>query len=305
MAVRQLPAHESAGLLERLGTEVRSLRARRGMTRKTLAAASGVSERYLAALEQGRGNLSVRLLERVARALETEPGRLLDARERQTPEQRLITELTRALSGADQKAALRMLYERFSVPADSKRRIALVGLRGAGKTTLGRLLAERLDVPFVGLVSVIEGLAGMSVSEVFSLSGEAGYRRLEEQALYETLNRHERCVIETGGGIVTEPKLLNTLLTTCFVLWLRTRPEQYMQRVVAQGDLRPMLNHPDAMANLRRLLDERAPFYGKAHATVDTADRGVAASLELVLGALPVNLFPADSAPGPAPPQSV
>ena len=142
----------------------------------------------------------------------------------------------------------------------------------------------------MGLVGVAEGLAGMSVAEIFSLSGEVGYRRVEEQALYETLNRYERCIIETGGSIVAEPTLLNTLLTTCFVVWLRTSPEQYMARVVAQGDLRPMRNRPDAMADLRRLLDDRRPCYGKAHATVDTTDQSVAESLQDLLRCLPRTL---------------
>ena len=164
---------------------------------------------------------------------------------------------------------------------------------------MGQRLADNLNIPFVGLASVIEGLAGMSVSEVFSLSGELGYRRLEELALYQTLNRNESCVIETGGGIVAEPKLLNTLLTTCFVIWLRTAPEQYMERVVDQGDLRPMLNRPDAMANLRQLLDEREPFYAKAHATLDTTDQSVEESLRRLLQLLPQNLVGTKSALAP------
>ena len=290
MVTRNISPSEPVDLLEHLGGRVRGLRALRGMTRKTLASQSNVSERYLAELEQGRGNISIRLLGRVADALEIELSQLLDARDNQTPEQSLIIELARELSVED---------ERFAVPERSKQRIALIGLRGAGKTTLGQRLADHLDIPFVGLVSVIEGLAGMSVSEIFSLSGEPGYRRLEEQALYETLNRNESCVIETGGGIVAEPRLLNTLLTTCFVIWLKTSPEQYMERVVAQGDLRPMLNHPDAMANLRRLLDEREPFYAKAHATVDTTDQVVEESLRRLLESLPQNLIGTKSVAAP------
>ncbi len=297
MAAPPIPVHDSAALLARLGSQVRSLRAQRGMTRKALALSSHVSERYLAELEQGRGNISIRLLGRVARALDTEVGGLLQSADDQSPEQRLIVELTRALSVEDQKAALHMLYERFAIPTASKQRIALIGLRGAGKTTLGQRLADRLGIPFVSLASVIESLAGMNVAEIFSLSGETGYRRLEEQALYETLNRNGSCVIETGGGLVADPRLLNTLLTTCFVVWLRTYPEQYMERVVAQGDLRPMLNHPDAMANLRRLLEERKPFYGKAHATVDTTDQAVEESLQALIAALPNTLAGAADAP--------
>ena len=290
MATNPIHLRDSDGLLERLGLRVRYLRTRRGMTRRTLAAASRVSERYLADLENGRGNISIRLLARIATALESGIAELLDSAAVQTPEENLMVEFVRALPPEDQKRALQMLYERFAVKPGIKRRVALVGLRGAGKSTLGQQLAERLDLPFVGLVGVVEGLAGMSVAEIFSLSGEAGYRRIEEQALYETLKRYERCIIETGGSIVAEPTLLNTLLTTCFVVWLRTSPEQYMARVVAQGDLRPMRNRPDAMADLRRLLDDRRPCYGKAHATVDTTDQSVAESLQDLLRCLPRTL---------------
>ena len=290
MIMRKTPPQESVDLLQHLGGRVRDIRALRGITRKTLALRSRVSERYLAALEQGRGNISIRLLGRVANALEIEPNQLLEVCDNQTQEQNLIIDLARQLSIEDQKAALQMLYEGFVASEPSKQRIALIGLRGAGKTTLGQPLADRLNIPFVALASVIEGLAGMSVSEIFSLSGELGYRRLEEQALYQTLNRNGNCVIETGGGMVVEPKILNTLLTTCFVIWLKTAPEQYMERVVNQGDLRPMLNRPDAMANLRQLLDEREPFYAKAHATLDTADQPVEESLRRLLQSLPQNL---------------
>ena len=278
---------EPAGLLTRLGSRVRSLRQRRGMTRKSLAMHSCVSERYLAELEQGRGNISIALLGRVAKALQIELSHLLRAEENQSPEQSLLEELIRGLSPEEHKAALRMLYERFSPPARGKRRVALIGLRGAGKTTLGKLLAEQLSLPFVRLVGVIEGLAGMSVSEIFSLSGEAGYRRLEEQALMETLRRSESCVIDTGGSIVAAPDILDVLLTTCFVIWVKTYPEQYMQRVIEQGDLRPMLNHPNAMANLRRLLAEREPSYSRAHAVIDTSDKSVDDSLAEILTTLP------------------
>ena len=290
MATQSIPLHDTDGLLERLGRQVRLLRARLAMTRRALAARAQVSERYLADLESGRGNVSVRLLGRIAAALETEMTDLLESAENRTAEENLLVELVRALPEEQQKQALQLLHDRFPVAPGHKRRVALVGLRGAGKSTLGQRLAERLDLPFVGLVGEVEGIAGMSVAEIFSLSGEDGYRRIEEQALHETLDRFERCVIETGGSIVAEPTLLNTLLTTCFVVWLRTRPEQYMARVVAQGDLRPMRNRPDAMADLRRLLEERHPCYSKAHADVDTTGQTVAESLDDLLHCLPRNL---------------
>lgn len=290
MAANSIPLQDADGLLKRLGLRVRTLRSGLAMTRRNLAGRARISERYLADLETGRGNVSVRLLGRIATALETEIADLLESAGSRTPEELLLVEFVHALPAEEQKQALHLLYNRFTVAPRTKRRVALVGLRGAGKSTLGRQLAKRLNIPFVGLVGVVEGIAGMSVAEIFSLSGDAGYRRMEEQALHETLNRFESCVIETGGSIVAEPRLLNALLTACFVVWLSTTPEQYMARVVAQGDLRPMRNRPDAMSDLRRLLDERHPYYSKAHANVDTSDQTVAQSLDDLLHCLPPHL---------------
>ncbi len=266
---------ESERLLQVLGERVRTLRAHRQMTRKALARESQVSERYLAQLEQGRGNISVMLLARVAAALRTDLSDLLRMREKHTAEEVLISDLLRDLSPDTHKAFLQMLSENFSVPVESRRRIALVGLRGAGKTTQGQLLANHLEVPFVHLGSEIELLAGMSASEIFSLSGQTGYRRLEEKALMQTLREYDRCVLETGGSIVTDQKLLNTLLTTCFVVWLHAEPEEYMRRLVQQGDVRPMENQDDAMSDLRRILSERDEYYARAHAAIDTNGKGV------------------------------
>ena len=266
---------KSGQLLGVLGDRVRSLRAHRGMTRKVLARDSGVSERYLAQLEQGQGNISVVLLARVAAALRIEISDLLRMRERHTAEEVLISDLLRDMSPDTHKALLQMFSEQFSVPLDARRRIALIGLRGAGKTSQGRLLAKRLEIPFVHLGSEIELLAGMSTSEIFSLSGQSGYKRLEEKALMQALRKHDRCVLETGGSIVMDTSLLNTLLTTCFVVWLYTYPEEYMRRIVAEGDVRPMQNTDDSMSNMRRILAEREEFYSKAHASIDTSGKTV------------------------------
>ncbi len=256
-------------LLESLGRKVRALRAGRGMTRKMLAVDSAVSERYLAQLEQGHGNISIALLQRVARALRADLGELLLTGNEITAEQVLINELIQRLDTNDQHRALQLLYQNFSSSHECKR-IALIGMRGAGKTSLGSRLAEHIVVPFVQLVTEIERLGGMPVEEILSLSGQDGYRSLEERALFDVLARMEKCVIETGGSIVSETSLLNTLLTTCHVVWIKASPEEHMQRVIDQGDMRPMQSNDDAMEALRRILDVRDPFYAQAHTVIDT-----------------------------------
>lgn len=269
----------SVNLLEDLGGKVRALRAGRGMTRKMLAADSNVSERYLAQLEQGKGNISIGLLQRVAVALRINLGDLLGGNKDITAEQVLIKELIQRLDHNDQHRALQLLYQNFSASNDGGR-IALVGMRGAGKTSLGSRLAEYLEVPFVQLVTEIEQLGGMPVGEILSLSGQDGYRHLEEKALFDVLARLDKCVIETGGSIVSESALFNVLLTSCFVVWIKALPEEHMQRVIDQGDMRPIQSNDDAMAALRRILEVREPFYAQAHVTVDTADSALEKSFQ-------------------------
>ena len=277
-------------LLERLGQKVRALRAGRGMTRKMLAADSAVSERYLAQLEQGQGNISIALLQRVALALRTDLAALVRGGKAVSAEQVLINELVQRLDTDDQHRALQLLYQNFSPSHDCKR-IALVGMRGAGKTALGSRLAEQLDVPFVQLVTEIEKLGGMPVAEILSLSGQDGYRSLEEKALFDVLARMEKCVIETGGSIVSETRLLNTLLTTCYVVWIKALPEEHMQRVIDQGDMRPIESNDDAMAALRRILEARNPFYAQAHTVIDTAGNKLEESYGQLVASLPENCF--------------
>lgn len=278
-------------LLHVLGERVRALRAARSLSRKVLAEQSGVSQRYLAQLEQGTGNISVVLLARVAEALRVSVTDLLATDPAVTAEQCLIGSLIREMSPDLQKASLNMLKDRFAVPAEARRRVALVGLRGAGKSTLGRRLAAELDVPFVYLGGEIEQLAGMSASEIFSLSGQTGYRRFEERALIKVLGEHEHCVIETGGSIVTDDKLRETLLGTCFVIWLYARPEQYIERLVRQGDIRPMQNQANALADLREILAERESAYRRAHASLDTAELTVDECVHALVQAVPETAF--------------
>jgi XRE family aerobic/anaerobic benzoate catabolism transcriptional regulator len=259
-----------------LGERVRSLRARKGMTRRALAQASEVSERHLANLELGVGNASILVLRQVAQALGSPLAELLGDETTASPEWLLVRELLR---GRDEESlrrgriALAALYGEAVTPDARASRIALVGLRGAGKSTLGRLLAEHLEVPFVELNAEIERVAGCGPAEIHNLLGPVAYRRYERRALEEVIQRHERVVIATPGGIVSEPATFNLLLAHCTTVWLKAAPEEHMQRVVAQGDLRPMAGNREAMEDLKRILAGRAAFYGKADFSVDTSGK--------------------------------
>lgn len=273
-------SRESLELLALIGERVRGLRARRGMTRKVLAADSSVSERYLAQLEHGHGNISIARLLDIANALGVETTELMRGEAEISAEFSLIDELVRRLGPAEQKQALGLLRQKFSGHSGQRRHIALIGLRGAGKTTLCTLLAEKLEWPFVRLAGEIERAAQLRISEIFSLSGQKGYRRLEEQALLEAIERPEPCIIEAGGSMVAEPNTFNTLIASCFVVWVRAMPEEHMQRVIGQGDMRPMAGNPQAMQDLKGILEEREPYYAQAHAILDTSNQTVSASFD-------------------------
>ncbi|CAN7293081.1 helix-turn-helix transcriptional regulator [Cupriavidus necator] len=270
-----------------LGERIRSLRASRGMSRKDLARGAGVSERYLANLETGTGNASVLLLRQVARALDVPlPVVLAEVDglngEQATAFAQMVQWLAQLPAG--DLARVREACRHALAPAESgdarHRRIALIGLRGAGKSTLGRALAAARDVPFVELNTVIEQEAGASLSEIHSLYGQAAYRRYEMRALERTLREHDRLVLATPGSLVSEPATFNLLLSQCYTIWVRTSPEEHMARVVAQGDMRPMEGNREAMADLRRILQARAPLYDRADISIDTSGQDAAASLQ-------------------------
>jgi XRE family transcriptional regulator, aerobic/anaerobic benzoate catabolism transcriptional regulator len=268
--------------LRLLGERVRETRARRGMTRKILARDSGVSERYLAQLETGQGNVSILLLRQIAQALDTPVQALvLDGPE---PPVDLVhtTEFLRRLPAMELVEARRLLVEHFGgVDLDARRgRIALIGLRGAGKSTLGAMLADRIEAPFLELDRLIEQESGVSLSVIFDLYGQSGFRRLERRVLDQVIERYPRFVLATGGSLVSEPATFERLLTMCFTVWLRATPEEHMERVIAQGDMRPMADNRESMSDLQRILDVREPLYRKADATIDTGGCSVEESLQ-------------------------
>lgn len=261
-----------------LGERVKALRAQRGLTRRALSQAAGVSERHLANLEYGVGNASLLVLQQVAAALHCPVAELVGDMTTATPEWLMLRAM---LEGRDEATLHRVRQAvaaalggdaapRAGVQTASAR-VALLGLRGAGKSTLGGLLADELGVPFVELSQDIERLAGCSTSEIQALYGQNAYRRYERRALEEAIASHSAAVIATPGGLVSDPASFNLLLSQCTTVWLRAAPEDHMARVIAQGDMRPMSANPEAMDDLKGILAGRAAFYSKADLTIDTS----------------------------------
>jgi|HubBroStandDraft_1064217.scaffolds.fasta_scaffold12424_6 XRE family aerobic/anaerobic benzoate catabolism transcriptional regulator len=275
------PENGEAAYLRLLGERIREARARRGMTRKLLARDSSVSERYLAQLEAGQGNISIALLRQVAQAMGLPLADLVRDEPDRPVELTLLIQTLGRLSSKELHEARRLLADAFGAAVESERRhrIALIGLRGAGKSTLGMLLARDLGVPFVELDREIERDCGTQLAEVFDLYGQAAYRRYERRALEAVIERHDRAVIATGGSIVSEPATFDLLLSACYTVWLTARPEEHMSRVMAQGDYRPMAGNAEAMEDLRQILGGREALYRKADAVVDTAGKTVEQSL--------------------------
>jgi XRE family transcriptional regulator, aerobic/anaerobic benzoate catabolism transcriptional regulator len=273
----------------RLGERVREERARRGMTRKNLARDSGLSERYLAQLEGGKGNVSIKLLRRIGDALNLPLTRLVGAEPNEPAELRRIIEILRRLPPERLSEVHALINAHFAVPdrGSRNRRIALIGLRGAGKSTLGGRLARHLDVPFIELDAEIERDFGLSLSEIFILSGQSAYRRSERRVLDSVLDRHPSFVLAAGGSIVAEAETYDELVSRCFTIWVKASPEEHMSRVIAQGDLRPMSDNREAMADLNRILAARAALYARADAIVDTTGSTVEASFREMLTVLP------------------
>jgi XRE family transcriptional regulator, aerobic/anaerobic benzoate catabolism transcriptional regulator len=282
---------EKATLAE-LGSRVRAWRARRGMTRKQLAADSGLSERFLADVEGGKGNVSINSLEAAARALNISILELLQDSPR--PALARIQSVLSRLDDAQLDKAYALVVGSFGLGDDKGRdkRIALIGLRGAGKSTLGAQLAAQRGVPFVELDREIEREAGTSMNEILLLHGQAGYRRYERRALFRIAEDHaDGVVMTTGGSIVSERETFDVLQSRFYCVWLKASPEEHMSRVVAQGDMRPFDAtrgaSAEAMEDLRRILASREALYARADAVVDTAARTVKQSLKDLERAVP------------------
>ncbi len=282
-----------------LGSRVRDLRNRRGMTRKTLAHESGVSERHLAQLESGEGNISILLLRRIATVLSISLEELFapnkqDAQQNNeqnneqnsSQTQTIFRFLERLPSHRLAEAANRLMRD-FG-PEQNLRlsRVALIGLRGAGKSTLGSKLAAERKVSFIELDHEIEKDTGMPLPEIFSLYGQSGYRAIEKRTLERVLRASDRAVISVGGGIVSEKETYDYLLAHCYTIWLKAQPEEHMSRVIAQGDFRVMAGSDRAMEDLRGILESREPLYRKADASVDTSGDSVEESFIKLTAAL-------------------
>jgi XRE family aerobic/anaerobic benzoate catabolism transcriptional regulator len=277
------------GFLEQLGQRVRTMRALRGMSRKVLAKVSGISERYIAQLESGKGNVSIVLLRRVSNAMGAHLEDLIPATE-PAPDWPVIRDLLRkATPGQIAQARDALSGHGASPHRMSFSGIALIGLRGAGKSTLGKTLAKQIGWSFVELNKEIEAQNGLSVAEIIALYGQEGFRRMEQAALGQLLARKELMVLATGGGIVSEPVTFDLILQSFYTIWLKAMPEEHMARVRGQGDLRPMADDRSAMAELRTILLSREPLYARASAVVDTSGLSVdAAASRLVDAVAPV-----------------
>jgi XRE family aerobic/anaerobic benzoate catabolism transcriptional regulator len=266
------------GFLEQLGRRVRTMRGLTGMSRKVLAKVSGISERYIAQLESGKGNVSIVLLRRVANALGTPLEDLIPGSE-PLPDWPVIRDLLRKAAPNQIAQAKELLSGSASAPMQRGfAGIALIGLRGAGKSTLGKMLADRIGWSFVELNKEIERQNGLSVPEIINLYGQEGFRRMEQAALVQLLARKELMVLATGGGIVSEPVTFDLILKSFYTIWLKAQPDEHMARVRKQGDLRPMADDRSAMAELRNILVSREPLYARANAVVDTAGLSVDAA---------------------------
>ncbi len=274
--------HAVADVMARVGDRVRRAREGKGLPRRVLSDISGVSLRYLAQLEAGEGNISIGLLQRVSMALDHRIEWFLAEDDPWSSEALQVADLFRAASDDVRASVIKTLSPEPSQVMRASR-LCLIGLRGAGKSTLGRLVGTALGLPFVELNQEIEMQSGMSVDEVIALYGPEGYRKLEGQALARVIANYDKMILAVAGGIVAEPDTYTSLLAHFHTIWVKTSPDEHMARVRAQGDERPMAGNPEAMDQLRSILTSREADYKRAQAVLDTSKKGVDRSVaELV-----------------------
>ena len=266
-------------LLAQVGARVRKARELKGIPRRVLSEMSGVSPRYLAQLEGGEGNISIGLLKRVAIALDQSLEGLVGAEDPWESDLLHLGDLFRAADQGTQEAVLRLLNH-DATGMQRAQRLCLVGLRGAGKSTLGRMLGEAVGAPFVELNREIENHGGMPVDEIIALYGQEGYRKLEADALDRVVATYDRVVLAVAGGIVSETSTYNKLLSRFHTVWVKASPQEHMDRVRAQGGERPMAGNPEAMAQLKSILVNREALYDRAHAQLDTSAHAPDQSLQ-------------------------
>jgi len=276
---------KTAAFLKQVGTRVREARARKNISRKALSEISGVSQRYLAQLETGSGNISIILLRRVAEALDFKIEWLVGEEDPYESKLLSIISLYKEATNEQRMKVLEIL-DPDHPNLKRSRRIAFIGLRGAGKSTLGRLTAENIDYPFLELNDEIEQASGMPVNEVIALYGQEGYRRLEKQSVERIVATNDSIVLAVAGGIVAEPETLNYLLRYYHTIWLKADPTDHMTRVRGQGDERPMAGNPEAMDELKSILMSREALYARAEIQINTSGRTLEQSLEDILAAI-------------------
>ncbi len=277
-------------LLVRAGERVRNARARIGISRRLLAEKSGVSQRYLAQLESGQGNISIGLLLRIAEALDLRIEWLLAEEDPWTSGTAMISSLLRSATRDQRERVLEILLP-GNPSLKRASRIALTGLRGAGKSTLGRLAAAELGLAFKELNEDIEEASGMPAAEVMNLYGPEGYRHLERQSLERVVALHDKVILAVAGGIVSQPETFNYLLQNFHTVWLKAKPEERTARVPGQGDERPMAGNPDAMSELRNILTSREALYAKAEAHINTSNATLHDSLRAIIQAIKAHGF--------------
>jgi XRE family transcriptional regulator, aerobic/anaerobic benzoate catabolism transcriptional regulator len=271
-ALQRIPAVREPDFLLFLGKRVRELRNHRGLTRKMLAREADVSERHLAQLEAGEGNVSIVLLRRIAGALSVSLSELFGPASEEPTEKQVIQRFLERLPGHRIEEVVSRLQREFGPEEKARRmRIALMGLRGAGKSTLGFRLGQETGIPFIELDSEIEQETGMPLAEIFSLYGQSGYRSIERRVLERVLRESGRAILSVGGGIVSEKETYDFLLWSCYTVWIKAQPEEHMSRVIAQGDFRAMAGNDQAMEDLRRILEAREPLYRRADHCIDTS----------------------------------